>query len=108
MSDIDYPIVGHKEKSAICNHCKHDYTGHQLEIMCMDENNNCQMCHAALSGKFADGQGRKDDNSKLRYSLLPVGTVNQVVQVLEFGSCNTQTTTGRRSKTLAHAITTQP
>lgn len=51
MSDIDYPIVGHKEKSAICNHCKHDYTGHQLEIMCMDENNNCQMCHAALSGK---------------------------------------------------------
>lgn len=86
MSDIDYPIVGHKEKSPICNHCKHDYTGHQLEIMCMDENNNCQMCHAALSGKFADGQGRKDDNSKLRYSLLPVGTVNQVVQVLEFGS----------------------
>lgn len=31
-------------------------------------------------------QGRKDDSSKLRYSLLPVGTVNQVVQVLEFGS----------------------
>lgn len=56
MSDIDYPIVGHKEKIAICNHCKHDYTGHQLEIMCMDENNNCQMCHAALSGKFADGK----------------------------------------------------
>lgn len=32
------------------------------------------------------GQGRKDDGSKLRYSLLPSGTVNQVVQVLEFGS----------------------
>lgn len=31
-------------------------------------------------------QGRKDDSSKLRYSLLPIGTVNQVVQVLEFGS----------------------
>lgn len=31
-------------------------------------------------------EGRKDDSSKLRYSLLPVGTVNQVVQVLEFGS----------------------
>lgn len=30
--------------------------------------------------------GRKDDSSKLRYSLLPSGTVNQVVQVLEFGS----------------------
>lgn len=32
------------------------------------------------------GQGRKDDSAKIRYSLLPVGTVNQVVQVLEFGS----------------------
>lgn len=32
------------------------------------------------------GQGCKDDSSKLRYSLLPNGTVNQVVQVLEFGS----------------------
>ena len=31
-------------------------------------------------------QGRKDDSSKIRYSLLPVGTVNQVVQVLEYGS----------------------
>lgn len=31
-------------------------------------------------------QGRKDDSAKLRYSLLPSGTVNQVVQVLEFGS----------------------
>lgn len=31
-------------------------------------------------------EGRKDDSSKLRYSLLPSGTVNQVVQVLEFGS----------------------
>lgn len=30
--------------------------------------------------------GRKDDSSKLRYSLLPVGTVNQVVQVLEYGA----------------------
>lgn len=56
MSDIDYLVVGHKEKSAICNRCEHDYTGNQLEIMCMDENNNCQMCHAALSGKYADGQ----------------------------------------------------
>lgn len=31
-------------------------------------------------------QGRKDDSAKIRYSLLPVGTANQVVQVLEFGS----------------------
>ena len=35
---------------------------------------------------ISNEQGRKDDSSKLRYSLLPVGTVNQVVQVLEFGS----------------------
>lgn len=35
---------------------------------------------------ISNKQGRKDDSSKLRYSLLPSGTVNQVVQVLEFGS----------------------
>ena len=31
-------------------------------------------------------QGRKDDSAKRRYSLLPTGTVNSVVDVLEFGS----------------------
>lgn len=31
-------------------------------------------------------QGRKDDSAKRRYSLLPKGTVNSVVDVLEFGS----------------------
>ncbi len=31
-------------------------------------------------------QGRKDDTKKRRYSLLPTGTVNQVVDVLEFGA----------------------
>ena len=30
--------------------------------------------------------GRKDDSAKRRYSLLPVGAVNNVVDVLEFGS----------------------
>ena len=31
-------------------------------------------------------QGRKDDGTKRRYSLLPSGTVNQVVSVLEYGA----------------------
>lgn len=31
-------------------------------------------------------QGRKDDSAKRRYSLLPKGTVNSVVDVLGFGS----------------------
>lgn len=31
-------------------------------------------------------KGRKDDSAKRRYSLLPKGTVNSVVDVLEFGS----------------------
>lgn len=44
------------DKNAICNRCKFDYTDHQLEIMCMDENGNCQKCRAELSGKFADGK----------------------------------------------------
>lgn len=30
--------------------------------------------------------GRKFDSGKLRYSLLPAGTVNQVVKVLEYGA----------------------
>lgn len=30
--------------------------------------------------------GRKDDSNKPRYSLLPMGTINQVVQVLEHGA----------------------
>lgn len=30
--------------------------------------------------------GRKDDSAKRRYSLLPNGAVNSVVDVLEFGS----------------------
>ena len=32
------------------------------------------------------GIGRKDDSNKPRYSLLPTGTINQVVQVLEYGA----------------------
>lgn len=31
-------------------------------------------------------EGRKDDSNKPRYSLLPTGTVNQVVQVMEYGA----------------------
>ena len=31
-------------------------------------------------------QGRRDDSAKRRYSLLPKGAVNSVVDVLEFGS----------------------
>lgn len=31
-------------------------------------------------------QGRKDDSAKRRYSLLPKGTVNSVVDVLEYGA----------------------
>lgn len=30
--------------------------------------------------------GRKDDDGKLRYSLLPVGPLRRVVEVLEFGA----------------------
>ena len=32
------------------------------------------------------GIGRKDDSNKPRYSLLPMGTINQVVRVLEYGA----------------------
>ena len=35
---------------------------------------------------IAEAVGRKDDSNKPRYSLLPTGTINQVVQVLEYGA----------------------
>lgn len=35
---------------------------------------------------IAQAVGRKDDSNKPRYSLLPTDTVNQVVQVLEYGA----------------------
>lgn len=41
---------------------------------------------AALQNGVSIEQGRKDDSAKRRYSLLPSGTVNSVVDVLEFGS----------------------
>ena len=58
------------DKNPICNRCKFDYTGHQLEIMCMDENGNCQKCRAELSGKFCTGQGRKDGSQNIAASIL--------------------------------------
>ena len=35
---------------------------------------------------LAEGVGAKHDGGKLRYSLLPKGTVNEVLKVLEFGA----------------------
>ena len=43
-----------------------------------------------VNKKMTDNQeehvGRKHDSNKPRYSLLPTGTVNQVIQVLEYGA----------------------
>ena len=50
-------------------HAKH-YTSHPSGIECIQ----------------ITKQGRKDDTKKRRYSLLPTGTVNHVVDVLEFGA----------------------
>ena len=84
MSDItkvNLPSVA----SISCMRCKEAYPINSIEYMCFTDG-NCQKCRAELSGKFCTGQGRKDDSAKIRYSLLPVGTVNQVVQVLEYGA----------------------
>lgn len=58
-----------------------------LEVYCKncgESPEDCQ-CNSRIENPVIE-QGRKDDSAKIRYSLLPVGTVNQVVQVLEFGS----------------------
>lgn len=84
MSDItkiNLPSVA----SISCMRCKEAYPINSIEHMCFTDG-NCQTCRAELSGKFCTGQGRKDDSSKRRYSLLPKGAVNSVVDVLEFGS----------------------
>lgn len=39
-----------------------------------------------MTDKQEEHVGRKYDSNKPRYSLLPTGTVNQVVQVLEYGA----------------------
>ena len=35
---------------------------------------------------IASGEGRKDDLDKLRWSLIPEGTMQDMVEVLEFGA----------------------
>lgn len=70
-SEISYQFITYrliKEKSVI------DYKNHRNYEAVED---------VSLSGTTA---GRKDDSNKPRYSLLPTGTVNQVVQVLEYGA----------------------
>lgn len=71
--------------SISCMGCKEAYPLNSIEHMSFTEG-NCQKCSAELSGKFCTGQGRKHDSNKPRYSLLPSGTVNQVIQVLEYGA----------------------
>lgn len=39
-----------------------------------------------MNNNQVEHTGRKHDSNKPRYSLLPTGTVNQVVQVLEYGA----------------------
>lgn len=68
-----------------CMRCKKAYPINSIEYKCFTDG-NCQKYRAELSGKFCTGQGRKHDSNKPRYSLLPSGTVNQVIQVLEYGA----------------------
>ena len=63
MSDLS------REFAVSCAKCGSHYVNKEF---------NCANCEKE--------QGRKDDSAKIRYSLLPVGTVNQVVQVLEYGA----------------------
>ena len=44
-----------------------------------------------LSDIQEEPTGRKHDSNKPRYSLLPTGTVNQVIQVLEYGAVKYET-----------------
>lgn len=81
-------------------------SGNEFEVMGFDAENDEMYICLGLSGSseitawaivsdFREqfsfvrppiAQGRKDDTSKRRYSLLPSGTVNSVVDVLEAGA----------------------
>lgn len=56
-----------------CEKCGHWHNNGELKCSCCSKYEPVE-------------QGRKDDSSKRRYSLLPKGAVNSVVDVLEFGS----------------------
>ena len=56
-----------------CEKCGHWHNNGELKCSCCSKYEPVE-------------QGRKDDTTKPRYSLLPSGTVNQVIQVLEYGA----------------------
>ena len=56
-----------------CEKCGHWHNNGELKCSCCSKYESVE-------------QERKDDSSKRRYSLLPKGAVNSVVDVLEFGS----------------------
>lgn len=71
---ITYKV--NKEMSDIrweCEKCGHWHNNGELKCSCCSKYEPVE-------------QGRKHDSNKPRYSLLPSGTVNQVIQVLEYGA----------------------
>ena len=60
-----------------------DGTSFEKPVYCKNCGKSVYDCNCK---PVVDDEGRKDDSAKRRYSLLPTGTVNSVVDVLEFGS----------------------
>ena len=89
MSDIKpwQPIEVTDNNHVVCQNCKGKSELNSLNHKTLKSDGICWIClQSQVSGATDCNEGRKDDSAKLRYSLLPVGTVNQVVQVLEYGA----------------------
>lgn len=88
MSDIakvNLPSVA----SISCMRCKEAHPINSIEYMCFTDG-NCQKCRAELSGKFADGQGRKHSHyhkDVSQYDTIDVYAVCKIFDVQDTSGC---------------------
>ena len=80
-----YALYMHRksvERNGMCDHCFRE----KEQVVDMVNHPPHYKDRSGIECIEVTKQGRKDDSSKRRYSLLPKGAVNSVVDVLEFGS----------------------
>lgn len=83
------------QTSKMCQICRYQEKSHFAQALRQAVNESIQKKPISWSERWPESfwtekgdkaKGVKSDNNKRRYSLLPAGTINEVVDVLEFGS----------------------
>lgn len=54
----------HTRAGINCARCKERFIANSIDHLCFDDNGNCQMCRAELSGKYADGRSLMEKPSE--------------------------------------------